>query len=91
MPGKGRRLFDVQYKLLTLAGGMIGAILSLSLSFVEVSMVNQASWSELVFTFSPTPAILIAALVFAAGMGLCGGFLPALRASRISPLAALRS
>jgi putative ABC transport system permease protein len=83
--------FLFEAMLLTLAGGLLGSVLALSLSFVEVSMVNQASWSELVFTFSPTPGILIAALVFAAGMGLCGGFLPAVRASRISPLAALRS
>ncbi len=83
--------FLIEATLLTFAGGIVGALLSLSLSFVEVSMVNQASWSELVFSFSPTPGIVIAALVFAAGMGLCGGFLPAVRASRISPLAALRS
>ena len=54
-------------------------------------MVNYATWSELVFTFCPTVEILIKAVVFAAIMGLLGGFFPAYRASRVSPLAALRA
>ena len=49
-----------------------------------------ASWSEIVFSFTPTPGILISALVFAGFMGLCGGFFPALQAARISPVRAMR-
>jgi putative ABC transport system permease protein len=53
-------------------------------------MMNMASWSEISFSFDPTPAILIRALLFAGFMGLLGGFLPAIRASRVSPVAAMR-
>jgi putative ABC transport system permease protein len=76
---------------LTATGGLIGVGLSLALSSVEVSMVNYASWSELAFGFFPTPTIVAASLLFAGFIGVTGGFLPALRASRISPLVALRS
>lgn len=76
---------------LALAGGLVGVGLSLALSSVEVSMVNYASWSELAFGFFPTPTILLSSLLFAGLIGITGGFLPALRASRISPLMALRS
>jgi putative ABC transport system permease protein len=53
-------------------------------------MLNQNTWSEIVFTFVPTPAILITALVFAGSMGLFGGLFPAVRATRVPALAALR-
>ncbi|MGC4067504.1 MAG: hypothetical protein QM784_23215 [Polyangiaceae bacterium] len=42
------------------------------------------------FRFHATPEALGSALTFAGVMGLLGGLLPALRASRVSPLAAMR-
>jgi len=42
------------------------------------------------FGFTPTPGIVVAALVFGTLMGLLGGMLPALRASRLSILDAVR-
>ncbi|WP_394839518.1 ABC transporter permease [Pendulispora rubella] len=83
--------FLVEAMTLTAAGGAVGVLLSTCLSRVKISMINYATWSELVFTFSPTTEILVKAVVFAALMGLVGGFFPAYRASRISPLAALKS
>jgi putative ABC transport system permease protein len=44
-----------------------------------------------VFTFEPTPDIIVGAIVFATVMGLFGGFLPAIRASRVSPVDAMRA
>ncbi|MBI3098638.1 MAG: ABC transporter permease [Planctomycetes bacterium] len=75
---------------LALAGGLAGVAASLGMGLVKFSMMNFASWSEISFSFTPTPGILLTALVFAAGMGLIGGFLPALRAARISPARAMR-
>ncbi len=83
--------FLVEAMALTAAGGVLGVVLSTLLSQVKISMINYATWSELVFTFCPTPEILVKAVVFAAVMGLIGGFFPAYRASRVSPLAALRA
>lgn len=75
---------------LALLGGVIGVVASLGMGFVRFSMMNFSSWSEIVFTFTPTPAILAGSLAFAAGMGLLGGLLPAIRAARTSPAQAMR-
>jgi putative ABC transport system permease protein len=53
-------------------------------------MMNFSSWSEIVFTFEPTPAIIFRSLFFAGLMGLFGGFFPAVRAARVSPVVAMR-
>jgi putative ABC transport system permease protein len=75
--------------VLTLIGGMIGAAASLAMGLVTFSMMGN-SWSEIVFTFTPTPEIIVKALVAATIMGLLGGFFPAVRAARISAIAAMR-
>lgn len=82
--------FVAESTLLAALGGLVGIAASLALGTVRFSMINFSSWSEMVFTFEPTPPILIGAMIFAVGMGFIGGFLPALRAARISPLAAMR-
>jgi putative ABC transport system permease protein len=76
--------------LLALLGGVLGAAASMAMGFVQFSMLNFASWSEIVFTFTPTAQIVITALVFAAVMGVLGGFFPAIRAMRVSPVPAMR-
>ncbi len=76
--------------LLSLVGGVLGTLGALALGNVELSMMNFASWSEMVFTFQPTPQVLVVALTFSLGMGLFGGMLPAIQAARLSPLEAIR-
>ncbi len=75
---------------LSVVGGALGAVASLAMGAVKFSMINFASFSEIVFTFQPTPQILGTALVAAIGMGVMGGFLPALRAARTSALSAMK-
>jgi putative ABC transport system permease protein len=82
--------FLLESVLLALLGGAAGAVASLGMGFVRFSMINFASWSEIVFGFEPTPRIMITSLVFAGGMGLLGGIFPAVRAARVSPIAAMR-
>lgn len=82
--------FLIEAVLLALFGGVIGMIASLGMTAVHPSMVNFATWSEVVFSFHPTPRILITALAFAGIMGLFGGLFPAIRAARMSPLRAIR-
>jgi putative ABC transport system permease protein len=53
-------------------------------------MINGGTWSEIVFGFEPTPQIVFSSLFLAAAMGLIGGFLPAIRAARVSPVEAMR-
>jgi putative ABC transport system permease protein len=75
---------------LSLLGGALGATASLAMGLVRFSIVNFASWSEIVFEFAPTPGILAASLAFAGAMGLFGGMFPAARAARMNVLDALR-
>jgi putative ABC transport system permease protein len=56
----------------------------------RITLMNNATWSELSFRFEPTPQILITAIVIAAVMGILGGFFPAIRAARINPVQAMR-
>ncbi len=83
--------FLVESILLALAGGAVGTLASIGMGFVKFSMMNFASWSEIVFTFDATPRVLGTALGFAGVMGLLGGLFPAIRASRVSPVAAMRA
>jgi len=76
--------------LLAGLGGVAGLVAALAMGSVKFSMMNFASWSEIVFTFEPTAQVLGTALFFALGMGLVGGFFPALRAARVSPVTAMR-
>jgi putative ABC transport system permease protein len=76
--------------ILSVVGGAVGALASMAMGFVRFSMVNFASWSEIVFSFDPTPSVIGTALVFACGMGVLGGLLPAIEAASTSPLKAIR-
>jgi len=82
--------FLIESVVLALGGGIVGTLASLGMGFVKFSMVNFASWSEIVFSFDPTPRILITSVLFAVVMGVMGGFLPAVRAARIAPVTAMR-
>jgi putative ABC transport system permease protein len=83
--------FLLETIFLSIFGGVIGILGAMVLTFFDFSMVNFATWSEIVFTFKATPGILIGAMIAGAGMGLLGGLLPAIRAARTSPLQAMRA
>lgn len=83
--------FLLESVLLALIGGSIGAVASLGMQFVAFSTMNFASWSEIVFSFDPTLRIILTAMVLAGVMGLVGGFFPAVRAARMSPIDAMRA
>lgn len=57
---------------------------------VKITMLNMSTWSKIVFGFEPPPQIIVSALVLSAVMGLFGGFFPAVRAARVSPVEAMR-
>jgi putative ABC transport system permease protein len=56
----------------------------------RITMMNNATWSELSFKFEATPEILLKAILIAGVMGILGGFFPAVRAARINPVQAMR-
>lgn len=82
--------FLLEAFLLALLGGAVGVVASLSMMWVEFTMMNFATWSEVVFNFVPTVKIIVTALLAGGLMGILGGFLPAVRAARTSPLVAMR-
>lgn len=82
--------FLFESTLLALIGGALGAAASLLMSLVSFSMMNFATWQEVTFSFAPTPGILLGSAVAGGVMGILGGFFPAVRAARTSPIEAMR-
>lgn len=76
--------------MLGLAGGAAGLGAAALLQWVRVSTTNFQTFSELAFRFTLAPWIVALSLAFSLFMGVVGGFLPALRASRLGIVEALR-
>ena len=72
-------------------GGVAGVALASLMQLVQISTLNWQSFSELAFSFTLTPGIVISSFVFALLMGVIGGFLPAVRAARLNIIDALRA
>ncbi len=75
--------------------GAIGGLFGGWLAYVvfngyQAATLNFQSFSQVVFTFSITPAIVKQGVACALVMGLIGGFFPALRAARLPVATALR-
>lgn len=83
--------FLLEAVLLGAVGGVAGVALASLMQFVHISTLNWQSFSELAFSFALTPRIILLSLGFAVLMGLVGGFLPAVRASRLGIVDALRA
>jgi putative ABC transport system permease protein len=82
--------FVVESSVLAIAGGLFGLVCSLLLTFVHVPVLNQQTWSEVMFSFSLEPQILLKSILAGAGMGIVGGLLPAFKAAGTSPIEAMR-
>lgn len=83
--------FLLEATLLGAVGGIVGIALASSMQWVRISTLNWQSFAELAFTFTLTPQIAASSMVFALLMGVVGGFLPAVRAARLSIVDALRA
>ncbi|MEW9897837.1 ABC transporter permease [Chitinivorax sp. PXF-14] len=71
-------------------GGVIGIVCASGMQLLTISTMNWQTFSELAFSFTLTPGIVLRSLLFALFMGLVGGFLPAARAARMKIVDALR-
>ena len=78
--------FMLESLFLALLGGAIGCLIALPINGIVTSTTNFSSFSEVAFAFRVTPVAMVVGLVFAAAMGVVGGFLPSLHAAR-QPLA----
>jgi len=83
--------FLTESVFMSLMGGIIGVFLASFLRYYEVSTTNWDTFAELAFSFEISPSIITGALAFAVIMGIVGGFLPAVQASRLRIVNALRA
>jgi ABC-type antimicrobial peptide transport system permease subunit len=83
--------FLVESLLLGFLGGLAGLFFASFLQFFTVSTMNFQSFAELAFSFTLTFEIFYKGMVFSLVMGLVGGLLPAVRASRMVIVEALRA
>lgn len=83
--------FLVESVALSLAGGILGAGLSLLTPMFEFESVNFATGQDVTFHFQPTASALVTAVGVAALVGILGGCLPAARAARMDPVVAMRA
>ena len=82
--------FLMESLFLGFLGGITGLFFASFLQFFTVSTTNFQTFSELAFSFSLNLSITLQAMVFALAMGLMGGLLPAIRASGLEIVEALR-
>ena len=82
--------FLVESLVLALAAGVVGVLLAMPINLFSTSFNAGLTSATLEFDFRVTFAIVVQALLFAAIMGVAGGWLPARRAMRMSVAAALR-
>lgn len=81
----------IESTLLALAGGLVGGALAFVVfNGFQVSTLNFASFSQVVFNFAVTPDLLLDGLRVAVIIGVVGGLFPAIRAARLPVAQALR-
>jgi len=83
--------FVTEAVLLSIAGGIVGGVGVVPLNGLSTGTTNWYTFSEMNFHFAVTAPLFARGVLFAAIMGLAGGILPALRASRMSPATAMRA
>ena len=85
--------FIIEGACLTFLGGVIGCLAAWGLHFAfgTIGTMSFESFSEVVFQFRITPMLVARGLIFAIIVGVAGSFLPALRASRLPVISALKS
>jgi putative ABC transport system permease protein len=83
--------FLIESTLLALVGGVVGLTIASFLQAFTISTMNWQSFSQLAFGFHLTPGIVAVAMLFSVIMGLVGGFLPSVQASRLEIVDSLRA
>ncbi len=83
--------FLLESLLLGFLGGIVGIFFASFMQLITISTMNFQTFSELAFSFSLNYDIIYMSMSFALIMGFVGGLLPAIRASRMIIVDALRS
>jgi putative ABC transport system permease protein len=83
-------IFVIEAGLLGLVGGMVGAIIGLSGAFLASTIANKALGATLLQISISVP-LLIGSIMFAFLVGVMSGLLPAIQASKLNVVDALRN
>jgi putative ABC transport system permease protein len=83
--------FLLESLLLGFLGGVLGLFFASFMQLITISTMNFQTFSELAFSFSLNSQIIYMGMAFAVIMGFVGGVLPAIRASRMIIVDALRA
>ncbi len=89
--------FLIEGSFLAMIGGVLGSSLAwfvyvyVVLRGINFGTLDFQSFAETVFQFRVTPDLMILGVAFSAAIGFAGSLLPALRASRLPVIAALKS
>ena len=82
-------LFLIESGLIGLVGGLVGAVLGLGFAFA-VSLAANAGFGSNIISVSISYPLLLASLAFSFVLGIFFGIIPALQASKLKPVEALR-
>jgi putative ABC transport system permease protein len=81
----------IEGALLAMVGGALGCAIAFFWNGYTTATMGFETFSEIVFEFTVTPRLVVEGLIFAVIVGVMGSLLPALRASRLPVIAALKS
>jgi putative ABC transport system permease protein len=82
--------FLIEALVMALIGGAIGILIAIPVHGMSTGTTNWATFTEQAFSFRITGPVIASALILSLVIGLLGGALPALRASRLKPIEALQ-
>lgn len=80
----------VESVVLSLIGGVIGALVSYTFMDGLTTATMGASFTQIIFTFELSPALFQNGIMLALAIGVIGGFFPAWRAARVPVVVAFR-
>ena len=83
--------FIIEGTFLALIGGALGCALALPMHARSAAFISFESWGEMMFQFRITPLLMAQGMVFALLVGVFGSLLPAIRASRLPVIVALKA
>jgi putative ABC transport system permease protein len=83
--------FLIEGAFLAFLGGAIGCAVSFVFNGYSVGTLSFETFSESVFDFQITPALVTQGLAFAVIVGFLGSLLPAIRAARLPVISALKT
>ena len=89
--------FIIEGAMLAGLGGLLGCALALAaqswcVAFgVRFGTMNFNTFSEVIFQFRVTPALMLKGMIFAVAVGVVGSLLPAIRAARLPVINSLKA